>query len=493
MDIGLLDVKYWAGTDESLAAYMAVARQILAGGKEAAVRAYGEGEDTETERQSRLLSKSGDLAIIKIAGPLNNTDSWINEYRGMTGYPEIRQALIQAAMDPDVSAILLDVNSGGGSVSGVFDTGNLIRKIDSTVKPVHSFSDGTVASAAYLLAASARTVSIGKMTEAGSVGVVSVHQEISKMLADAGVNVKVMRAGKYKALGNSFEPFSKLAQEETQAQLDHMYEVFVDYVAERRKVSAEAADKMAQGRIFIGDKAVEVGLVDSVTSFDALATKVQGGIDAKKAKSQFAPNSTQGTFVATQPLTDQAVAALALGGTASAGAAAAAPATELTAEQKAAKEAEDKKVADAAATAAAAVAAQAATPAANEGAVLTMLRTQLAESQEKVVSLSVELKGLKDGAEASKATHASMRAIAAESVATLRIALGTSGLDTAAMADAALLAEQAALRDQFNKKFKAGGVASVPVAESAPQGNSEDANAAVVRQQRLDAVRGAGK
>ena len=114
----------------------------------------------------------------------------------MTTYPDIRRAAIFGATDEKVSAILLDIESGGGSVNGVSDTGNLISMINDNVKPVTAFTDGLMASAAYWLGSSAGDVYSSKTSVVGSIGVISTHMEISAMLKKEGVGVTVMRAGR---------------------------------------------------------------------------------------------------------------------------------------------------------------------------------------------------------------------------------------------------------------------------------------------------------
>lgn len=490
-----LDLKFWAGTEESLAMYLAIARNVLEG-KElpAAAAAYHDNDSDGPERSSRLVTKSGDLAIIKIVGPLNNTDSWINGFLGMTGYPEIRQALVQVATDAEVQGVILDVNSGGGSVSGVFDTAKLIQQVDK-IKPVHAFSDGIVASAAYLLASSARSLAIGRMTEAGSIGVVSVHMEKSKMMKDVGITPTVLRSGKYKAMGNPYEPLSEAAQTEIQGQLDYMYQVFVEHVADRRKVSYDVADKkLAQGRVFIGDRAAEIGLVDAVSTFDDVASKLQRGIDSKKAGSKYAPNLHQGKLVAEKkPLTEQEVAALAAGAAGAAGASTEEQHGGGSGGAPAAEAAIAAGVAVALASpgsAAAAAVAAAVTPTAEkpESEVVGLLKSQLAERDDKVLSLTVELREERAANETLKTSHKGLRAIAEMSVNHLRVALKASGAKVEEMTDAALLAEQTSLREQFEKTFKAGGVASVTTATAEKEGGANAAEDAR-RRARIEATR----
>lgn len=459
----LLNFKFWSGSEDSLHAYLTSIKQMVeAGVTEPPKRAGYWNQDEEDEMVPRLFSQQGDIGVISIAGPLNNTDSWKNEYIGATGYPEIRAALVHAAQQDDVKAIVLDIKSGGGAVSGVTDTAELVAMVDQKVKPVYAFSDGMIASAAYWLGSSARSVDIGKVTEAGSIGVLTVHQDLSKLFADMGVTMTVLRAGEYKALGNSYEPLSDKARAEIQRQLDQMYTVFVQHVADSRGVSYAVADeKMAQGRVFVGQAAVDAGLVDSVTSFDALLSKIQGGIDAEKSSPKYGASFSKGTFVKSA-LTEQQIAALASGsgsGTDEESKAAAdkAAADKAAAEQAAQAEAEAKEKAEAdAAEAGSSVALK---------AQVDLLQAQLGQAQGQLLDVQVRLRDAEAALAPVQASIEKMRPVVRQSVANLRVAMGGTAAGVEALNDEALLAEQSSLAEQFQSKFKAGGVAAVPQGE----------------------------
>lgn len=483
-----LDIRFWAGTETSLAQYMLIARRILA--DEGALEASGIRAAYETgksERPPRLFSKLGNVGVITIAGPLNNSDSWRNEYYGMTGYPEIREALVHAAQDEEVGAIVLDIKSGGGQVSGVSDTADLIRKVDSGVKPVHTFSDGQIASAAYWLGSSARSITIGSVTEAGSVGTLAVHQEMTKMLQDIGITPTVLRSGKFKALGNPYEKLSDLAQETIQAQIDQMSEMFTAYVAERRKVTPAEFDKqMGQGRVFIGQQAVDIGLVDKVDLFDNVVAKLQKGIDSKKEGSKYGANFSTGTHVK-QALTPQQLAIIEAGGTvpgaeapeAATGEPAATDATEGEAAPAATGEATDPGAAAPAATA---------TDLTIEGlsAQVRLLTGQLGEANDKLIATATSLATAQAEATSAKAVSAAMLPVVQKSVGNLRVALGHSAAGVEALSPEALLAEHANLSEQFAGKFRAGGVAAVtPKAADEKKGEQADP----IRRARIQATR----
>lgn len=494
--------RFWAGTEESLAEYMLF---IRANAKEA----YGYQPDAAQEDSSRLLSRQGTVGVISIAGSLTNGSRGYGNY--MTTYNEIREAMIQAAADPQIKTILLDIKSGGGSVQGLSDTADLVRKVDATVKPVHSFSDAAMCSAAYWLGSSARKVHASNMADVGSIGVIATHTEYTKMLENEGITPTVIRSGAYKGLGSPYEKLSDKAEAVIQAQVDHMAGIFDNYISERRGMSVETFKKRAgEGRVFVGQQGVDAGLVDGITTFDALMSKLEAagqkaatpvgtpaqprpfrasttslavdaalsdgrGIAFSEKTLQSGENQSQGTPMSRQALTDQQIAALAEGATVTA------EATQAT--QPEAPEAPTTEVE---AQAPEAAAPEAAAPEAQKpDAVVAFLQTQLAEAQAKVVDLTVELKAANSANEALKASAAGMRAIAQASVDRMKVAMGVpSGV--AAASDEALLAEHTTLRSQFEAKFKTGGVAAVSVATPKEGAGTQPD---LARQARIQATR----
>lgn len=454
---------FWAGTEQSLERFLASEKLDVSAMH----------PQDEQDGPPRLFAQSGNVGVITIAGSLVNNDSWMNAFMGRTSYGEIRDALVHAASDPNIGAIVLDINSGGGAVSGVSDTADLIKKIDKEVKPVHTFSDGMIASAAYWLGSSARSVSVGQVTEAGSIGVITVHREMSKAMEMDGVKATVIKAGDHKGNGNPYEPLSNKARAEIQGQLDHMYGIFMGSVAENRGMSYPVADaKMGQGRTFIGTQAVEAGLADSVTTFDAVVSKAQGAIDSAKKVPQYGANFQKGTPMKVA-LTEQQIAAMAEAGVAPLVTDGAAPAAATTTTEVVSEPA-------------AAATEQPAAKVAEAPELVAFLKTSLAEAQAANVDLTVQLRDAKASAEAMTTTHTALRSIAAASVDRLKVALGGSAGGADALSDTSLLAEHATLRAQFESKFKAGGVAAVS-STAQPDAKSEVADP--VRQARLASTR----
>lgn len=270
----------WAGSESSL--HQMIARMMAIHERpvpQAAIQTYATPGANQDAPPPYLFSKQDNVGIIEIKGPMTNATSWYDKYDKTATYPAIREALLHAVNDPDVETILLDVESGGGAVAGMFDTARLIRTVNDRVKTVTAFGD-SIFSAAYCLGAAAGQVFTTQAGGVGSIGILATHMDYSKMYADMGITPTVMRAGKFKALANRFEPLTSAAKEQMQEGLDAAYQVFVQHVADMRGTTYPNADtKMAEGREFYGSAAKDAGLVDGVTTFDALVSKLQESVD----------------------------------------------------------------------------------------------------------------------------------------------------------------------------------------------------------------------
>ena len=467
----------WAGTEHSLALAMEAHDRMMAG-------AFSDDEEDDDEVPFNY-SVQGDVGIIAIKGSLTNRDVWYNRYLGVTSYADIRKALMYAASS-DVKAIVLDIDSGGGAVSGVADAGNLIKLIDQSVKPIYSFTDGAMCSAAYWLGCSAREVYSSNVSTVGSIGVIATHMEYSKALKDAGVGVTVVRAGEFKALANSVEPLSDKAKTQLQNQLNAAYGVFLEHVADCRKTTVNLCDaNMAQGREFFGKEALAAGLVDGIETFDSMMSKVEMKLlDIEKHSNNNLGNYQRGIDMGKKALTETDIAALAAGvdldtaadpvveGNESTTEAASteAEAVETTAEVT---ETEEKKHD-------------------NQASVVSFLQAQVKEKDTEILNLSIEVKGFKDKVASIEATHNGLTDVVRKAVAGMKVRMGASNVDLSALSAQELLADYAATSEAFLKTFKAGGVAAVDAANSDQAANSGGNKVVMtnVTKAQIDAIRG---
>lgn len=463
--------KVWAGTEASLHA------ALEAEETRATRMAAGDRLSNQDRDVSRLLSVDDDgVATINIKGSLNNdADSDWNEWLGMTGYPEIREAMISAATDTSVKHIILDIDSGGGAVSGVDDTAKLIRLVHDNVKPVTAFTDGAMYSAAYWLGASAGQVFASKAAGMGSIGVIATHMERSEMLKEAGIGVTVIRAGKYKALANGVEKLTEEGKAQIQAGVDAAYKIFVGHVSEMRGKSYEFADSvMAQGREFYGQAGADAGLIDGIKSFDQVMSDVKRNFVDPSIKSAYTPGKqTSGLRVekdngengmgmkVRKALSEQDIAALAAGATLEADQALEIGTPGQEDQQAAPAEAsvETTTVEDEG-TGVGSEANNAATEVDASAGTLKFMAEQLRSAQDDLVAARVELSKAKDKVAELAAVVEPLKDIAAKAINNMRVALKGSPMDMSASSPAQILAEHAALTTSFTTKYKVGGVAA---------------------------------
>jgi len=182
-------------------------------------------------------------------------------------------ANFRAAMaDPAVSAIVLDVDSPGGSVFGVDELAGEIYKARG-VKPIVAVADYLAASAGYYLASAADELMVAPTGEVGSIGVFAMHADFSRALDQDGVTVNLISAGKFKTEGSPYAPLGEEARAAMQGRVNDYYGLFTKAVARQRGVTvADVRDGFGQGRVVGAAEAVGLGMADSIgTLEDAIA------------------------------------------------------------------------------------------------------------------------------------------------------------------------------------------------------------------------------
>lgn len=463
------DGSVWAGTETGLhlvrAAEEGMAAKLRAGG-------YGD-DEKDDEEGPRLLEVSDGVATIAIKGPLVNSDSPYLEYFGVTGYPEIREAIIAAAEDPEVTHIVLDVDSGGGAVSGVDDTAKLIRMVNDRVKPVTTYADN-MASAAYWLGCAAGEVYAGKASMVGSIGVIATFKEISERNKMEGITATVVRAGKHKALANPNEKLTPAAEAQIQKMVNAAYGIFVDHVATMRgKSYAHAESEMADGKEFIGQEAVDVGLLDGITTFDELMSMIKqksidssiNSMDNRGKNSLRLSGATSTTLLGEQDmakkaLTEQHIAALAAGIPLDAISASIveAPVVEGETSVEAPTAATDV---EASAEVVAPVVEASVENHDKIDATVQLLSNQLKEKDADLIQAHIKIAKLEEASAEALAAQGPLLGIAAKSISNMNIALGGSAFNVDGLNATQVLAEHDRLSVRFQASFKSGGVAAV--------------------------------
>lgn len=208
----------------------------------------------------------GGVAVISATGTLVRRGSWLGEdSSGATSYEGLSAQLRAAATDPEVRAIALEVDSFGGEAAGVFALMQLIRDVNA-VKEVRAFIADFALSAGYAIASQASRITVPSFGDAGSIGVVMMHTDMSGKLSKEGIRVTFIHSGAKKVEGNQFEALPEAVREGWQRDCDQMRGRFAQEVALGRNGRVSVAQALAtEAAVFTGADAVRVGLADEVT------------------------------------------------------------------------------------------------------------------------------------------------------------------------------------------------------------------------------------
>jgi signal peptide peptidase SppA len=236
------------------------------------------------KRQAQSAS-SGSVAVVPLRGVIAHRMGTLDESSGGMSAERFTQQIRAAAADDSIGAIVMDVDSPGGTVAGLVEAADAVFEARQR-KPVVAVANATMASAAYWLASQATSISAipsALDNGIGSIGVFSVHADISAALKKEGIKVTLIKSGEHKAEGNQFEPLSKDTREHIQASVDAAKTAFVGAVARGRGISREAVVGLGDGRAFAATDALKVGLVDAIEPFDEVLSRLVGGQPTRTA------------------------------------------------------------------------------------------------------------------------------------------------------------------------------------------------------------------
>jgi signal peptide peptidase SppA len=212
-------------------------------------------------------------AIIPIEGVIAKKMNLFMQISGGASTQLIERDIREALNNSEVDQIILYIDSPGGTVDGTFELANFIFE-NRGKKPIISYTDGMMHSAAYAIGAASDRIYISGDTAAlGSIGVVTAHEDISKYEERMGIKTTEIYAGKYKRIASEYSPLSIEGFATIKERIDYLYSIFVNTVAKFRGVSAEEVlTKMSTDvkPYFIGQQAIAAGLADGVSTLDRL-------------------------------------------------------------------------------------------------------------------------------------------------------------------------------------------------------------------------------
>lgn len=238
-----------------------------------------EGTDTSklaerfTPAQDRKIAGTpGSIMVLPLQDVISHRANLLDDFSGGTSVENFSKQFMGAINNQDIKVIILDVNSPGGAVSGVPELSKMIFDARDK-KSIIAQVDADAFSAAYWIATAAQEIVVTPSGEVGSVGVYTMHEDLSKYYEEAGIKETFISAGQFKVEGNPFEPLSEEARAAIQTRVDDYYSMFIADVARNRGVSkAEVEKNFGQGRVVGAQDAISLKMADRIgTMQDTLA------------------------------------------------------------------------------------------------------------------------------------------------------------------------------------------------------------------------------
>ena len=218
------------------------------------------------QKQAAASGKGKQIAIVHVTGEIAEGKGRDDLLAGAAaGSDTVIKAIREAAKDDEVAAIVLRIDSPGGSALA----SDLIwREAERTKKPVVASLSDTAASGGYYIAVAADKIVAAPGTLTGSIGVVGGKVAVGGALERYGVHTDVVSKGKNAGWLSMQSPFTAAEREVFLGTMKDVYRLFTSKVAAGRKLDMEKIEKLAEGRVFTGRMAKEAGLVDRLGTLD---------------------------------------------------------------------------------------------------------------------------------------------------------------------------------------------------------------------------------
>lgn len=185
----------------------------------------------------------------------------------IVGAKERLELIEELGKQDNVQAVIVKINSPGGTTSGGEALYEALLEL-GTKKPLVATIDGVGASAAYMAALATDRIYARRASITGSIGVIYQSPNIADLMGKLGIRMEQIKSAPLKASPNPFSPTSPEAREAIQDIIDDSYEWFLDLLKERRNFDDATARKLADGRVYSGDRALSTKLIDAIGSKD---------------------------------------------------------------------------------------------------------------------------------------------------------------------------------------------------------------------------------
>ena len=216
------------------------------------------------------------IAIMPLFGIILSRGN-LPSFLGVTSAESFGMQFVKLVNNPEIVAIVLDVDSPGGQIAGIQELSDEIY-LARGKKPIVAVANHCMTAAAYWVASAADEIVITPSGEVGSIGVIAIHEDIRGKLEKEGHKISLISAGKYKTEGNPYEPLSGEAQSAIQSRVSEAYKAFVNTVARNRGVKpADVMNGFGQGRAVSANKAIQLGMADRIATLEEIIDRLLNG------------------------------------------------------------------------------------------------------------------------------------------------------------------------------------------------------------------------
>lgn len=233
----------------------------------------GASATTTTYEEEYVSGEGADkIAVVPVEGAITSADSSLLGPEQTATPQGVQDALRQAEEDPEVAAVVLEINSPGGGVTESEQIhGDILDFKENTDKPVVVSMDATAASGGYYVATPADEIVANSSTITGSLGVIFQLTNVGEAADRLGIEQNIVKSGEFKDIGSPFRELESQERDIFKSLVDESYDEFVEVIVEGRDLSEEQVREIADGRIYSGNQAKELGLVDELGDLETAA------------------------------------------------------------------------------------------------------------------------------------------------------------------------------------------------------------------------------
>ena len=225
------------------------------------------------------IGKGNNISLIELEGTIAGSSSLMGD--GIISPQEVDSLLNEAKKDSS-SALIISINSPGGSVEPTQEIYNSIERFkEKSGKKVYVWMKEIAASGGYYLSCGADKIVAMPTTLTGSIGVIMNLVNSEELLKKIGVSLYTIKSGKYKDMGSISRPLTNEERAIFQNIIDESYNQFLKVVSEGRNIPLDQLKNLAQGQVFTGIKAKEVGLIDEIGDLEDTIALVKKDLNLK--------------------------------------------------------------------------------------------------------------------------------------------------------------------------------------------------------------------